>query len=68
MPITENDLTELLTVEEARQILGIGKTTMYKMVETRAIDVVRVGSGRGRLRIPRRAILDHLNRNLIRHA
>lgn len=68
MPITEDDLDDLLTVDAAAERLGLSRSTVYRMIESRAIEVVRLGPGRGRVRITRRAILDHLNRNLTRHA
>jgi excisionase family DNA binding protein len=66
LPITEHDLDDLLTVEEAADVLQISRATVYRMISDRELDVVRIGSGRGRPRITRRALLDHLNRRVTR--
>jgi len=66
MPITEHDLDDLLTVDEAAELLQLSRATIYRMISDRELDVVRIGSGRGRARITRRALLDHLNRRVTR--
>lgn len=66
MPITEHDLDDLLTVDEAADLLQLSRATIYRMIADRELDVVRIGSGRGRVRITRRALLDHLNRRVTR--
>jgi excisionase family DNA binding protein len=66
MPITEHDLDDLLTVDEAADLLQLSRATIYRMIADRELDVVRIGSGRGRARITRRALLDHLNRRVTR--
>lgn len=33
----------LLTIVEAAEVLGIGRSTMYELIRTRAIEVVHVG-------------------------
>lgn len=64
MPITENDLADLLTPVDAARFLDVSRSTIYRMIENEEIDVVRVGSGRGRLRITKRSLLDNLNRSV----
>src|SRR5437879_5406429 len=44
----------LLRVEEAAALLGVGRTTVYAMVSTQKLPVVRIGRS---LRIPRQALL-----------
>lgn len=62
MPITESDLgPNMLTVEQAADFLGVSKTTIRRMMSNRELDVVRIGSGRGRPRITKRSALDHIN-------
>jgi excisionase family DNA binding protein len=68
VPIREQDLDELLTVDEAADVLHRSPKTVYRMIADRSIDVVYVGAGRGRPHIPRRAILDYLNRRTVRAA
>jgi len=49
----------LLTVEEGARRLGIGRTTMYGLIGTGAIESVPIGRLR---RIPADAIADYVNR------
>jgi excisionase family DNA binding protein len=66
LPISESDLgTNLLTVDQSAQILGVSRSTVGRMIANRELDVVRVGSGRGRPRITRRSLLDHINRKVV---
>lgn len=65
MPITEADLDELLTKKEAADLLHVHIATIDRMIAAHKIDIVRIGSGNGRVRITRRAILDHLNRGVV---
>ena len=39
---TRNALS-LLSVKDAAQLLGVGKTTIYKLLGQRAIDAVKIG-------------------------
>jgi excisionase family DNA binding protein len=66
MPITEQDLDQLLSVDEAAHVLNRSPKTVYRMIADRSIDVVYVGAGRGRPHVTRRAILDYLNRRTVR--
>lgn len=68
MPITEEDLDDLLTPAAVAEALHVTRSTIYRMIDAREFEVVRVGSGRGRLRITRRALLDHLNRKTTKAA
>jgi len=64
MPFTEADLDDLMSVDEAATFLHVHRSTINRMIARREVDVVRIGSGRGRVRLTKRALLDHLNRNL----
>jgi excisionase family DNA binding protein len=66
MPITEADLPDLLTRIQAAELLGVSRATVDRMISARRIDVVRIGNGRGQVRIPKRALLDHINRNVVK--
>jgi len=68
MTITDEDLDQLMTVEEAARVMHRSRQTLYRLIEARAIDVVYVGSGRGRAHVTRRAILDYYNRRTVRAA
>jgi excisionase family DNA binding protein len=67
-PITEGDLEALLTKDEAAAVLNVSRSTIDRMIRAQEIDVVRLGNRRGRVRITRRALLDHLNRREVRAA
>ena len=53
------DLPLTLTVEEAGQILRVGRNTAYELVRCGKLPSVRVGK---QSRIPRQALLDYLSR------
>ena len=53
------DLPLTLTVEEAGQILRVGRNTAYDLVRCGKLPSVRVGK---QIRIPRQALLDDLSR------
>ena len=54
-----DDLSLTLTVEEAGQILRVGRNTAYELVRCGKLPSVRVGK---QIRIPRQALLDYLSR------
>ena len=54
-----DDLSLTLTVEEAGQILRVGRNTAYDLVRCGKLPSVRVGT---QIRIPRQALLDYLSR------
>ena len=53
------DLPLTLTVEEAGQILRVGRNTAYELVRCGKLPSVRVGQ---QIRTPRQALLDYLSR------
>ena len=53
------DLPLTLTVEEAGQILRVGRNTAYELVRCGKLPSFRVGK---QIRIPRQALLDYLSR------
>lgn len=62
MPVTPEDLESSLTLQQAADTIHVTYRTMQRIVAANQIDVVRVGNGRGRPRITRRALTDYLNR------
>lgn len=52
----------LMTVREAAQFSGLGKTTLYGLMETGRLAYVRVGRAR---RIPKRELLRFLASQLV---
>jgi excisionase family DNA binding protein len=53
-----------MTVEELRRYLRVSRTTAYAMVKRGDVPVVRIG--RGRIRIPRVALVRELAKNMER--
>lgn len=49
----------LLIPEDAAKIIGVGRTTLYELLRTGAIESVRIGRAR---RIPADALDDYVNR------
>lgn len=47
--------TELLRVEEAAKVLGIGRTKVYELMARQELPVVRIGRA---VRIPRQSLSD----------
>lgn len=66
MPISEQDLADLMDVAHAAEFMGVSRSTVNRMIANKEIDIVRLGSGRGRVRILKRSILDHVNRKVTR--
>lgn len=62
MPIRDHDLDELLSPEQAAALLNVSRRTIYRMIHEKTLEVTYVGSGRGRARVTRRAIVDALHR------
>jgi excisionase family DNA binding protein len=53
----------LLTVKEAAARLGISPGLVYSLISGRKLRFVRVGNGRGRIRVPEDAIDEYLARS-----
>lgn len=47
----------LLTPEDAAHLLGIGRTKVYELILTRALDSVKIGTSR---RIPTQAVISYV--------
>ena len=45
----------LLTPEEAAEVLGIGRTKIYELIVSRALESVKIGAAR---RIPSQALVE----------
>jgi excisionase family DNA binding protein len=58
-PSTAPDLAVLLTVEEAAKRLRIGRTSMYRLVSTGAVETVTVGRLR---RVPAECLAEYVAR------
>jgi excisionase family DNA binding protein len=62
--IDHEPATLLLRVEEAALCLGIGRTSMYRLVTTGEVESVRIG---GLRRIPMNCLEDYIERLRHRH-
>jgi excisionase family DNA binding protein len=49
----------LLTTDEAAELLGVGRTTVYELLAAEQIESVRIGRAR---RIPRAALVAYVDR------
>lgn len=62
----QNPDDRLLTKPEAAAWLAVSRTTLDRLLAAHAIDVVRVGTGRGSVRITQRALDDYTRRHTTR--
>lgn len=63
-PIDETDIQQARTYQEAAQDLRASVRTVKRLVASGELTTIRVGVGRGgRAFIPRRSILEYLNRH-----
>lgn len=49
----------LLTVDEAGELLGVGRSTVYDLIRGHRLESVRIGRSR---RVPRAAVLAYVDR------
>lgn len=59
-------MTPLLTVQQAAARLSVSPALVYSLISGRKLRFVRVGNGRGRIRIPDEAIEEYLARATFR--
>jgi len=52
----------MLTIEQVMKRLQLSRSTVKQLIADGELDVVHIGTGRGRPRIPERALLDYINR------
>lgn len=63
----QNDpAARLLTKPQACQWLAVSRATLDRLIAAHELDVVRVGTGRGSVRITERALEDYTRRNTTR--
>ena len=55
----------MLTVKEAAQALGVSRALIYSLIAGKQLGHVRIGNGRGILRIPEEAITAYLERQTV---
>ena len=56
-----NHYPDIMSVNDFRKALGIGRTKAYEMISTGKIKSIRVGKS---IRIPKKALLDYVNRSI----
>lgn len=66
--VTTDDLADAVPLAEAADQLGISAVTLRRMIKRRDIEVLRIGTGRGRIYLTQRAITDYINRRQQRTA
>jgi excisionase family DNA binding protein len=54
-----SDYPDVLTVEEVKEILQIGRKSAYRLIETNEIQHFRIGT---KIRIPKQCLIDYLNK------
>ena len=62
MPFTTKDLEDAVDIAGLAIALKTSKRSAERIVASGDIDTIRVGTGRGSIRIPLRAIDDYINR------
>ena len=70
MPMSIEDMQDSLTIEEFAKVIRQHRRTAERVIydPENGIDYVRVGTGRGSIRIAKRSVNDYLNRNTHRAA
>lgn len=53
------------TIEETAEVLGIGRTLAFRLASEGSIPIVRVGKNRGRILVPKKALLEWLDANTV---
>lgn len=62
MPVNPDEIAEALPLSAVAKALNVSEPTIRRMVSRGEIEIVRIGSGRGRLYVTRRALTDYVNR------
>jgi excisionase family DNA binding protein len=53
MEAIEKPATDLMTVAEAAKLANVAPVTVYRRIHEGQIEAIRVGDGRGPIRVPR---------------
>lgn len=61
--VTIEDVEDALPLRQAADVMHMHPDTLRRIVKAQGIDVLRIGSGRGRIFITRRAMADYLARS-----
>lgn len=55
------DYKDVLTLEELKEILKIGRTKAYQLLQNKSIKSIKIGTN---YRIPKKYVIDYLYQNL----
>lgn len=61
MPKHICDYPDVLTVEEVKEILQIGRRTAYRLIERNELQHFKIGT---KIRIPKQCLINYLNRHV----
>ena len=56
-----NDYPDVLTVEQVKEILQIGRRSTYRLIEANEIRHFKIGT---KIRIPKQCVIDYLNQRI----
>ena len=60
----KNLLDDRLTVPQAAELLGLGYSTVARMVQHGELDAIRIGRRRGVYRVSKKSVMDYVNQRL----
>jgi excisionase family DNA binding protein len=60
MPKYIRDYPDVLTVEDVKEILQIGRKTAYRLIDENKIQHFRIGT---KIRIPKQCLVNYLNKH-----
>ena len=55
-----NEYTDLLSINELQNALGIGRTSAYRLINNGEVSHIRIGKS---IRVPKRHLIDFINRS-----
>lgn len=62
MPVSLEDMSDALSVAQAAQLLRRDQKTIRRWIAAGELEAVRVGTGKGKWQITRRALTAYVNR------
>ena len=55
--------SDIVSTKEVREMLGIGKTTLFKLIKDNEISSIRIGINGRTHHILKSSVIDYINRN-----
>ena len=65
MPFTVDDLADAYDLDAFAAAIHVSRRTAERIVARKEVEYVRIGSGRGHIRVPRRAADNYVNRHAV---